>query len=64
MLERKDRQVGVAMVVNMANNQGSVVVLFPVVLYCVVLCCVVLQEGKSIRMLRANRESVSLCQLC
>ena len=42
VLERKDRWVGGgAMVVIMANDQGSVVVV-PVVLCCVVLCCVVL----------------------
>ena len=42
MLKRKDRRVGVAMViVIMADDQGSVVVV-SVVLRCVVLCCVVL----------------------
>ena len=36
MIEGKDRRVGVAMVVIMANDQGSVVVI-PLVLCCVVL---------------------------
>ena len=39
MLERKDNWVGVAMVVIMANDQGSIVVVVSVVLCCVVLCC-------------------------
>ena len=43
VLERKDRQVGGAMVVIMANYQGSVVVI-PIVLCCVVLCCKARQE--------------------
>jgi len=42
VLERKESRFdGGAMVVIMANDQGSVVVV-PVVLCCVVLCCVVL----------------------
>ena len=49
VLERKDRRIGEgAMVVIMANDQGSVVVV-PVV-----LCCVVLR-GKSIRVLRESQ---------
>ena len=53
VLERKDRWVVGAMVVMVANDQGSVVVL-PLGLCCVVLCCVVLQ-GKSIRELRESQ---------
>ena len=57
VLERKDRRVGEgAMVVIMANDQGSVVVV-PVVLCCVVLCCASRREYKSV-----ERESV--CVSC